>query len=555
MQHWLPYFIALAATACVIYGTVRHFRQKRRLQAKLRTSFGAVPERKKLFSAEYYWQTYVPLHTGATFVDDLTWQNLDMDEVYQRVNACHSEIGDIFLYKQLRQTRLPEEELDGQEKFVCALQADSAAMFRLMYLLSRIGRSGTGSLAALTLESAPIPRRQKLLVLVLASLPFVSIFLLLAGVQVFGLILLLSLLANLVASYVLKSSLPAYHTMLPLAEALYWSKKMLPLLRGLDPKLAAQMEKRRNICAKAGTPLAVMRYSEHLKEAALLDLFGCLLLPILCYFWADRFVNKNRSATENLFEDVARVDIACAVCSLRESLPFFTAPEFDGTRALSAQQLYHPLLAHPVANDITAGKGVLLTGSNASGKSTFLKALAVNCLLAQTLNTCCAQHFRMQRADVLTAMAVSDDIIEGDSYFIAEIKSMKRLVDAVSRDAFAYLFIDEILKGTNTVERIGAAFSFLRYFSGKNALCFAATHDLELVSMVAGLYDNYHFSETIRNNEVSFTYRLEPGPATSRNALKLLQVKGFPPEIVDTANELVQNYARTHRWNTAQNPV
>ena len=96
----------------------------------------------------------------------------------------------------------------------------------------------------------------------------------------------------------------------------------------------------------------------------------------------------------------------------------------------------------------------LITGSNASGKSTYIKAIAINAILAQTINTVLAEKWMMKPSYIVTSMAIQDNVLDGDSYFIAEIKSLKRIMQLIEEEKPCISFIDEILKGTNTIERI-----------------------------------------------------------------------------------------------------
>ena len=184
---------------------------------------------------------------------------------------------------------------------------------------------------------------------------------------------------------------------------------------------------------------------------------------------------------------------------------------------------------------------MLLTGSNASGKSTFLKAVAINALLAQTIHTVCASSYQANFFRVYSSMALRDSLQEGESYFIVEIKSLKRIFDAAQDDgtkAPVLCTIDEVLRGTNTAERIAASTELLKALSKKPVLCFAATHDLELTSLLKEEYDNYHFKEMIDGKEIVFPYKLTQGPAKGRNAIKLMGALGFDQEIVNKAETL-----------------
>ena len=186
---------------------------------------------------------------------------------------------------------------------------------------------------------------------------------------------------------------------------------------------------------------------------------------------------------------------------------------------------------------------MLLTGSNASGKSTFLKAAALNAILAQTIHTVCAESYKSSFFRVYSSMALRDSLEQGESYFIVEIKSLKRIFDGAKEEGYpVFCTIDEVLRGTNTAERIGASTELLKALSGMNVLCFAATHDLELTSLLKEEFDNYHFEEMVEGADISFPYLLKEGSAKGRNAIKLLRAMGFDPALVKQAEKLAGGF-------------
>jgi DNA mismatch repair ATPase MutS len=176
------------------------------------------------------------------------------------------------------------------------------------------------------------------------------------------------------------------------------------------------------------------------------------------------------------------------------------------------------MISNAIANSLTTERPVLVTGSNASGKSTFLKAIALNAILAQSLHTCLSRSYSSPLFAVMTSMALRDSIRNGESYFIAEIKSIKRIFDFLNSKLPCLCLIDEVLRGTNTIERIAASSQVLLQLAGKNSICIAATHDIELTYILEQCYRNVHFQETIAENGVVFDYKLQEGRSTSRNA-------------------------------------
>ena len=217
---------------------------------------------------------------------------------------------------------------------------------------------------------------------------------------------------------------------------------------------------------------------------------------------------------------------------------------------MSVTEVFHPLIKEPVVNSITTSKHVLITGSNASGKSTFLKTIAINALLSQTIYTSTSKEYNAPFYRIYSSMALRDDLNAQNSYYIVEIKSLKRILDAVDKDDKrpVLCFVDEVLRGTNTVERIAASSEILKSLRYKNVLVFAATHDIELTYLLEKYYDHYHFQEEVTDDDVKFNYRLFTGPAVTRNAIKLLGVIGYNKNIIDAAESQAGYFIRSGSW-------
>jgi DNA mismatch repair ATPase MutS len=240
-----------------------------------------------------------------------------------------------------------------------------------------------------------------------------------------------------------------------------------------------------------------------------------------------------------------------AAASFREYLPGYCEPELikTGKPRLAVRDLYHPLIETPVENSIREERSVLLTGSNASGKSTFIKTLAINAILAQTIYTSVSKSYQGSFFLIYSSMALRDNILSKESYYIVEIKSLKRILDRINPEKPMLCFIDEVLRGTNTLERIAASSRILSSLARKNALVFAATHDIELTQILARDYSNYHFQEQIENNQIIFDYKLYEGKAVSKNAIKLLNMLGYPKDIIASAEAAAEEFQNKGEWS------
>ncbi|EFH90177.1 MutS family DNA mismatch repair protein [Ktedonobacter racemifer] len=208
----------------------------------------------------------------------------------------------------------------------------------------------------------------------------------------------------------------------------------------------------------------------------------------------------------------------------------------------SAHSLGHPLIQDRVrvTNDFAfhrLGEVDILTGSNMAGKSTFLRTLGVNLCLAYAGGPVCASALTTRLFRLFTCIRVNDSVTDGYSYFYAEVRRLRQLLDALEQSSPYPLFflIDEIFKGTNNRERLSGSRAFVRAIVGHDCLGAISTHDLELVHLEEAVHDlkNYHFREEVVEGQMVFDYKLRTGPCPTTNALKIMQMEGLPVEEVD----------------------
>ena len=262
-------------------------------------------------------------------------------------------------------------------------------------------------------------------------------------------------------------------------------------------------------------------------------------------------MREHQKEIEEMIEIFGLLDACISIASFRKLLPYYCSPKFDSDKkraVLDVENLYHPLILEPVANSIKTTQAVLVTGSNASGKSTFLKMVAINAILAQTIHTCMATECKMSYFRVMTSMALRDDLESKESYYIVEIKSLKRILDSAKEETPLLCIVDEVLHGTNTIERIAASSEILASLCLPHVLSFAATHDIELTYMLEEYYTNYHFEEEVKEDDVKFNYLLKKGRVTTRNAIQLLKMTGYDASIVEASKNAVVRFEQEGSW-------
>ena len=251
-------------------------------------------------------------------------------------------------------------------------------------------------------------------------------------------------------------------------------------------------------------------------------------------------LNSRKDLIRNLFQYLGEIDLAISIASVRSGALRTCVPEFPKQpKQIEIIQVYHPLIQNCTPNDLSIdGRSILITGSNMSGKSTFLRTLTINSILAQTINTCFADSFKMPVVKPFSSIRIDDSLLDGKSYYFEEVRLMSTLLQE-ARSPFANLFVlDEVFKGTNSVERIAAAKAILSYLNQGENIVLVSTHDIELAPMLSGDYELYHFAESIENDELKFDHKIKSGPLTTRNAIRILELFNYPEEIVREAKAL-----------------
>ncbi|CDM67749.1 mismatch repair protein MutS-like protein [Clostridium bornimense] len=209
-------------------------------------------------------------------------------------------------------------------------------------------------------------------------------------------------------------------------------------------------------------------------------------------------------------------------------------PTFTDDKTFSVENIYNPIINNCVKNSITLNNnGILLTGSNMAGKSTFLRSIGLNVILSQTIGIVFADNYIAPISKIFTSISRNDDLLSGKSYYLEEAEAVQYIVNNCNDDIPMICIIDEIFKGTNPTERIAAATEICNYLSSSNCIPFIATHDSDLTKSLEN-YKLYHFSETINDDlSMTFDYKLKEGICPSSNAIRILEILKYPENILD----------------------
>ena len=539
-----------------VLGLRDKFNARKYLIDKLIKNYGNPPAREYKADDLDHVEGYFKNHPEEAQIDDITWNDLGMDGVYKRLNYCLSAAGEEYLYYLLRSPK-QKDDFKSFEDQVTFLQENDEDRRKIQTIFWEIGNNSRYSIYDYidyleNVSNVSNTMHFVMIILMLAAIGFSFVnfaigFIALAILMVIQILSYFRIKSDIdpylvTYSYVMRviksigkfSAIKAAVFDDDIRELEGISKEFASFRAGSSILLSANSK-----VNSSGNPVDIL--FDYLKMVTHADLikFNQMFKQLMA----------KRDRLDKILEITGRIESEISVACFRASFKNgYAVPEFSGDSYVG-KDLYHPLIEDAVANTIEAKRGVLLTGSNASGKSTFLKTCAINTILAQSIHTVLGTEYRAPFYRIFSSMALKDDISLGESYYIVEIKSIKRIIDKSMTSGNKVLcFVDEVLRGTNTVERIAASTQILKSIAGNGVQCFAATHDIELTSLLKDIYEIYHFEGDVTDNDVKFDYKLKDGPATTRNAIMLLKVLGYDENIVENAQKMADGFLNTGSW-------
>jgi hypothetical protein len=595
-------FWPLAAAAMLVAAIVVAIRAGRRgLRERIRKEWGRPVDRDRnmVAMAASHRSRGAEAGTAAASLDDRTWDDLHLDAVFAALDRTESTLGQHALYHRLRTTPVGDR-LDAFEALVNHLTADAPARERAQMALARLQDPHGYDLWRFARPGAiTIPAWHVLFPIITAVT--LSLLLLLpfrpALLPPFVGLLAVSFVVRMVTARQIAGVTSAFRQVAPLVAA----GEALCFLDGgdIDPLIGSlrsevpRLRRLKNIARWVSEDPLMISVSWNVLAIAVTDFCNLiyLYLNLLLHldengvYFGARDVRLHGASLVRVVAAVGEVDAAISVASYRAGRSDWTRPHFSppGSPAVLTD-IRHPLLVDAVPNTITlrAANGVLVTGSNMSGKSTFLRTVGVTTILAQTINTCLATAYEAPIFKVQSCIGRTDDLLAGKSYYIVEVEALLQLVRS-STEAAPHLFLlDELFRGTNAVERIAAGQAVLaelvifnrgsapnpvnrgsvpdlvnrgsapnpdsvvrgaptpRSASSEHGgrsphVVLAATHDNELVDLLQEQFAAYHFEDAVGADGLVFNHRLQAGPATTRNAIALLRLHGAPATLVDRA--------------------
>lgn len=561
-------FISILAGLIIVVmikGALDEQSRKKAYRQYLESQYGAyqkkqygIDEMRRIARRYHYQQEAIDTESVAV-LDEITWNDLEMDRLYAQINVTQSAAGAEYLYGMLHMPHLETQPLEALEQHLVYYDTHKEARIRTQEICHELGNMGKYSVYDYILYFCDAKADNKYKHIV-SGIIFLLSFPLVFYNASYGIVWFIASACVNVLSY-----LRTKRQILPYLTAISYIRRLLLTADALTngqaediPEEIGAMYREMAECTErlrkfrrhakfvsgmqdsSGSPIQLI--TDYIRMFTHIDLiqYGLMLEEL----------QKHKACIMRILDIVGYVDAVIAIASYRKSCEIWSVPELsEQSKELQLTGGVHPLLQNAVPNTYMGKRGALITGSNASGKSTFLKMVALNAVLAQTIHTVTAACYRGQLFRIYSSMSLRDSLSGGDSYYMVEIKALKRILDASEYHTSPLLcFVDEVLRGTNTVERIAASSQILRRLSEKRVYCFAATHDVELTYLLEKEYDNYHFREEIEGKDIVFSYQLLSGRATTRNAITLLSQLGFDEEVVEQAKRLAERFLETNQW-------
>ena len=480
-------------------------------------------------------------------VDGQTWHDLDMHRVFDLLNHTQSSIGAEALYQKMRLLNFqPDASLQELEDF---FEHHPDLRLKVQVVMNQLGKKNHNMARSIVANPGKQDSSIYLsLYIFLACLPVLSLFFL-----PFFKIQALSVLIASVTFNIIFSSIRNWSNKMRLDQVSYLvrifasaeklSRLALPKQEAL--KQAVQPFKKTKVISSI---LQSPTGSSEM-EIILIYLNFLFLIPQIAQIYIYQQVRAHQKEAQETINLLGELEVAISLLRHKRDGKLVCHPCFKQDGGIKGKGIYHPLLADPVANDVSFEKNMVISGDNASGKSTYLKMVAINCILAQGLGFAYGESLELSYGHVMTSMDVSDDIEVGDSYFITESKTILRMIESLEKSGFHYFFIDELFKGTNTIERIGSGLGIVRWLSRHDCLYMISSHDIELVAASGAVNDNYHFNSRYVDGKIVFDYQIKQGAAVTKNAVNTLKSLHFPSEITQTSQELIGQYKKTGKWS------
>jgi hypothetical protein len=548
MEYLIFGLIGLILVILIIHH-VNKGRTKKKIE-EIRTSWGN--PKKESFDFDSI-SKYADIVNESKFhrLTDQTIEDIDFYGLFAFVDRTTSKVGQQFLYKKLIEPT--NNTTDQSEGLINLISIDKQQREEIQLELTKLNNNGAYFISSL-LKDKLLEKPKWFNLLILDIIIVACLVVLSFKFPVLILVLIIPVTLNMFLHYWNKNntfqflrSFPQLNNLINVSKVLtkkgnqFYDKSIEDAIS--DLKSFQQKVTLINFDNGGGIQSELSQLGTYLTEL----IKAIFLVEVFTLFKITRELENKKASIQILFGYVGSIDSSIAVASLRAGNIKTCTPTFiPCSKEFHAKGLFHPLIKDCVKNDLLInGKSILITGSNMSGKSTFLRTLTINSILAQTIYTCFADEFTSPILKQFSSIRIDDNLFDGKSYYFQEVNIMGSLLEQVESPHQNLFILDEVFKGTNTIERIASAKAILSYLNRKENIAVVSTHDIELADMLDNEYDLYHFTEIVENNELHFDHSIKAGQLRTRNAIKILELSNYPADIIREARQITTTLRTT----------
>lgn len=472
-------------------------------------------------------------------VDDITWNDLDMNSVFAKINYTVTTPGEECLYSWLKNPLDNKKEIEERKDFINRFNNNETILHKLRTNLSKIKYCKHNYRK--TMESNFLVSYIMLVFFIMLSTTNLSIFTYSIITHKTFLLPILMLIFPINIFIHFKFSMK-YGEQLEVLNytlrLLSFARKNKKLLEQVTPNFTNRLQKINDILkniTKKGTVLFRVEGLDLLADYINIT----FLVKEINYLMISKQIHKHKKEMIEIYELIGELDAVLSITRYRSDLDYYCEPNINNnTEEIHINDMYHPLINNPISNSIKITKSIAITGSNMSGKSTFLRTIGLNTLFAQSICTSLSKEHRTRFYRLITSISLNDDILKSKSYFLMEAEAIKRMVRLKDDKYHSLILIDEIFKGTNPVERLAASMEILNTLALGNTKIFVATHDLHILPKLIG-YEYYYFTENVTKESLNFDYKIRKGVTSTRNAIKILEFIRYPDYLINKINKRI----------------
>lgn len=483
--------------------------------------------------SKYFENTSAPLHSQK--VEDKVIEDLDFHLFFEKIDYTCSKIGQQFLYNRLRWITMSQEILEERTNLSHFFSQNIEIKTKTIQLLNHLNNHSNYYVFKFIIDKE---RKEKNVYPYIIStlLLFLSIILSIQHIKL-SFLPLIFICAHIFFHYrnKMKWEYEFHYT----AE-LFKSIQIVNKLQKLKIPLPFP-DKTLNNLQVLKNRLWHSKFERWLQEDILIFVWIVLeFIKIICNFEAIfneliiRKIQKDKVDILKMFEYIGEIDCAISTSTLIEHEKNICTPRFINSKELKIKNITHPLVENCIPNDLNlVHESLVITGSNMSGKTTFIRAIGLNIILAQTIHIAFATQFEIPFSNIHSSIRNKDNVIDSRSYYLDEILTIKDFIFNLNVPFFNIILFDEILKGTNSLERIAISKNILNFLNNQNCIIIASTHDFEIASFLQDKnYKNAYFEDLIEDTLLKFDYKIQFGLKETRNAIKLLKVNQFPTSLI-----------------------